>query len=71
MINKCSSGMNALLKYEADIFSKGILQDSTDGWTLFDLEQTLLTLGSHKNLTKGVFYCLALPATEGSPTIVR
>ena len=70
VLNQCSSGMDSLLKHEAQLFNTGILQESAEeGWKLLELEQTLLTLGSYKDMTKAVFYCLVLPGHDC--TVVR
>ena len=71
-LNQCVKGMDAVMKHEGELFARGLLPDnSSEGWPLLELEQTLFTLGSHKDLTKGVFYCLAIPANETCPAFVR
>ena len=67
VLNNCLGGVKEVLHHEHDLFERGILQENTpNGWALLELEQILLTLGCYKDLTKGVFYMLALPGTEGS-----
>jgi len=71
VLNQCQPGMEVLSRHESDLFERGLLKlEPAQDLTLIELEQTLLTLGSLKDLTKGIFYFLALPTEDGS-VIVR
>ena len=66
VLNQCNNGVDFLLQHEISLLDSGIIRvDSPANWSLFEMEQTLLTLGSVKDLTSGVFYCLAIPTDEG------
>lgn len=55
-----------LRQHEEDLFNRNILQLEPDqDFNLIYLEQTLLSLGSLKDVTKGVFYSLAFPSKDG------
>ena len=68
VLNHCGAGINHIQEYEASLFEKNIITPPNN-YGLFELEQTLLSLGSAKDATLGVFYFMALPADNGDINI--
>ena len=64
VLEQCEAGMNALHEHENTLFEKSLLSFSPSDWSLLDMEQSLFHLGAVKDLTKGVFYCLAVPSQQ-------
>ena len=72
-LNKCMSGIEEIQKHEVSLLDHSLLRvDPLPDWSLLELETTLLHLGGLKDVSKGVFYALAIPAAEeGENIIVR
>ena len=67
LLNRCQEGIQEVQKHEVGLFDASLLGED---WSLLSLENTLLNLGSLKEVSKGVFYCLAIPPQEPEENVV-
>ena len=66
MLNQCLGGIDTIKKHELQLFERGLLRlEPAADLAVLDLEKSLLSLGSLKDLSKGIFYLLAVPSDEG------
>ncbi len=69
-MKNCSEAMETVSVHEEKLSSLGLLSFETKAIVLH-LEQTLLKLGSHHQLTRGVFYCLIVPTDIPGQSFIR
>ncbi len=69
-MKECTQAIETVRAHEEKLSTLGLLNFDTKA-TVLHLEQTLLKLGSHHQLTRGVFYCLIVPTDIPGQLFIR